>query len=157
MKNNEILDALSEAIENTIAKYIDTDVYYHIAPHLSSKEITKDCPFFEDNRITLSEEIFDIENNTTTYPSEDLYPSEDEYPIDVIFRDYTSEELKTISYLGLFQRNRVAYNPKNIDFYLRTLGYLGYSESMMNILCFSGGECGSETENINYEEWKLLS
>ena len=158
MKNDEVLDALSEAIENTINNFINTDIYYYIAPHLSKSTITKECPFFQDNRLTLSTELVDPLENIDIYPSTQEYPSDTLYPSNtVIFRDYTSEELKTIAYLGLFQRNRVAYNPKNIDFYLRTLGYLAYDKSLMNILCFEGGECGNETKNIDYEEWTQLS
>ena len=71
--------------------------------------------------------------------------------------EYSSEDLKTISHLAPFQRNRVAYNPKNIDYYLRTLGNIPYNESAIDILCFEGGQCGNENKNIPYEEWILLS
>jgi len=123
MKNNIVLDAISEAIEETIKHFIDIDVYYHIAPYLSTEIVDASCPFFADNRITIDE-------NSTN-----------------------SDDLKTISYLAPFQRSRVAYNPKNIDYYLRTLGHIKHSETASNILCFMDGECGNENRNITYEEW----
>ncbi len=136
MKNNDVLDALSEAIEKTILNFIDTDVYYFIAPYLSRKEISLDCPFFKDNRVSIQSEV--------GFP-------------DTLTDKQISDNLKTISWLSLFQRNRVAYNPKNIDYYLRTLGYIKYNESAMDILCFEDGECGNENKNITYEEWLSIS
>ena len=159
MKNNEVLDALSEAIENTINNFIDRDVYYFIAPYLSKKPIGMDCPFFGDNRISLTAEI-EVLSGDDMYPSISGYPSNLLYPslglVGTAPKQYTDDELRTISYLAPLQRSRVAYNPKNIDYYLRTLGNIKYSESAMNILCFNGGECGNENENITYEEWLLL-
>lgn len=123
MKNNEIADALSEIIEATINHFIDTDVYYYIAPYLSQKEIDKTCPFFADNRITLPD------------------------------HEISSDDLKTIAYLSVFFRNRVAYNPKFIDHYLRSMGHIPYNENAMDIVCFEKTACGSETKNILYSEW----
>ncbi len=160
MKNNEVLDALSEAIESTISHFIDRDAYYFIAPYLSKKPIGMDCPFFGDNRISLTAE-------TEVLPEGNVYPSIHEYPSNLLYpslgigeaipKQYTNDELRTISYLAPFQRSRVAYNPKNIDYYLRTLGHIEYSQSAMEILCFNGGECGNENENISYQEWLSLS
>jgi len=75
----------------------------------------------------------------------------------ITLSDYTaSEDLKTMSYLAPFYRNRVAYNPKNIDFYLRSLGHLKYSEVGMKLICYEKALCGKEEGSISFEEWKLL-
>ncbi len=158
MKNDVVLDALSEAIEATINQFINKDVYYFIAPYLSSNQVNSDCPFFEDNRITLTEGKGVIYGgffpDTTLYPDIHLYPSKFDES-DATYSD-VSGDLKTVSYLAPFQRARVAYNPKFIDHYLRTLGHIGYDESVMDILCYQKGKCGSDKDNLTYTEWEAL-
>ena len=124
-KNKDVLDALSEAIQETINHFLITDPHYNIAPYFYDGEIGTDCTFFADNRITLAE-----------------------------FN--SSDDLKTISYLAPFYRNRIAYNPKNMDFYLRCIGHLSYSESAMDIVCYDKSTCGEEANSILYKDWLLL-
>jgi hypothetical protein len=133
-------------------------VYYFIAPYLSKSRINVDCPFFDDNRITLTNRKgvtlggiypdYILDEDITSYPDS----------IDSVgMLNKLSEDLKTMTYLSTFQRSRVAYNPKNIDFYLRTLGHITYSESAVNVVCFNEGSCGDENGQITFEEWKSLS
>jgi len=126
LKNDDIYDALTEVINSTVEHFLGGDPYYPIAPYLCSGEIDSTCPFFDDNRITLSE------------------------------KGLSSDELKTISHLSTFYRNRVAYNPVNIDRYLQVLGHITYSQSSMDILCFHQSSCGDVEGAITYEEWKNL-
>jgi len=126
-KNSELYDAVAEAIDQTILHFMVQDPYYYIAPFFSAQEISKKCPFFVDNRITLPE--FDI----------------------------SSDDLKTMSYLAPFYRNRIAYNPKNIDNYLKALGHLKHDESGMDIICYESIDCENPlTTYITYEEWLSL-
>lgn len=126
-KNSDIYDAISEAIDATVAHFVKEDPYYYIAPYLSQMEIGKDCPFFADNRITL------------------------------IDTDIASEDLKTMSYLATFYRDKIAYSPKNIDYYLRALGHLSHNESGMDIVCYENVNCTDPLiTEIPYSEWLLL-
>lgn len=127
-KNNSIYDAVSKSIEDTIEHFIDDDPYYYIAPYLSKKEIDKRCPFFTDNRITLP----DI--------------------------DLCSDDLRTMSHLATFHRNRIAYNPKSLDHYLRLLKHIDYDQNGFDILCYETLDCSTVSPpEITYEEWLLLS
>ncbi|MFT7880442.1 MAG: hypothetical protein ABXS91_08620 [Sulfurimonas sp.] len=126
-KNNSIYDAVSKAIEATINHFIGNDPYFYIAPYFYTGEIDKSCPFFGDNRIT--------------FPNYDI----------------PSDDLKTMSHLAPFYRNRIAHNPKNINYYLRALSYIGYGESGFDILCYEAIDCSAASpSHITYEEWLKL-
>ncbi|NOR58755.1 MAG: hypothetical protein GQ474_09565 [Sulfurimonas sp.] len=125
MKNSEIYDAVSEAVGKTIDHFLKDDPYYSIIPYLYDGEIDATCPFFEDNRITVSDTL-------------------------------SSEDLKTMSYLAQRYRSRVAYNPKNIDYYMRALGHIDYSQSAMDMVCFPKAECGQLANTIKFQEWLAL-
>ena len=99
---DEALRIINEATEEVLT----VDPYYYIAPYLHDGEITKDCPFFKDNDISL--------------PAKNL----------------DSEDLKTISYLAKFYRNRLAYDPANINRYMWATGHVPYDKKTYDILCF---------------------
>ncbi|MGW8169629.1 MAG: hypothetical protein ACWGHH_06460 [Sulfurovaceae bacterium] len=126
-KNNEILEAVSEHLKATLDYFKNIDVYYYIAPYLFRGDIDAACPYFQDNRITLNQSI-----------------------------QYTSDELKSISYLAKMYRNKIAYSPKNIDYYLQAIGYVKFNESAIDILCFETLDCATHTGEITYQEWLLL-
>ena len=69
---------------------------------------------------------------------------------------YTNEELRTISWLSSRHIKRIAYNPKNIDYYFQSLGLLGYDESSFDIIC-QGINCPcSIDQDITFSEWHTL-
>ena len=118
MLNRDERNAVREALDLAVTHFLNEDPYYYVAPFLSEKEITKNCPFFENNGISLPPKVL------------------------------TSEDLKTISYLAPFYRNRLAYDPKNIDRYLWATGHLDYSVSSFDLLCFEADPTWILTPNV---------
>jgi len=106
MANYKVRNELRKILSETVEQTLSTDPYYYIAPYLYKGEIDKDCPFFKDNNITLPSKLL------------------------------ASEDLKTIAYLAKFYRNRLAYDPRNIDRYMWATGHIPYSKSSYDILCF---------------------
>lgn len=122
-KNNETLNAVSEALKKTIDHFLSADPFYYFAPYFFDGGIDKQCPFFRDNRVTLP------------------------------LAQLSSSDLKTISYLAPFYRNRVAYNPKNIDYYLRATGWMKYDDTAMDIIVYRENMCGDPSGEIMYQKY----
>lgn len=106
MPNYEVRNELRKILSEAVEETLSVDPYYYIAPYLHKGVIDKNCPFFKDNNITLPSKYID------------------------------SEDLKTISYLAKFYRNRLAYDPRNIDRYMWATGHIPYTKSSYDILCF---------------------
>lgn len=98
------IDNIINAYDKTIDTYLDYDVYYTLFPILSTKEVQYDNPFFLSNNITLSRE------------------------------DLSSDEYKTISYLAIWEKEKIKYNPKRIINYARMLGYTIDSKDVFTIV-----------------------
>ena len=70
--------------------------------------------------------------------------------------NYAEEDLRTIAYLAPRHINRIAYNPKHIDYYFQCLGLLPYNETSFDINCIDiNCPCAIE-KDIPFSEWKEL-
>ena len=104
------------------------DPYQDVIPSLSREDVKGITTYFRDNRITLKEDL-----------------------------ELSEGELKTISYLAEFYRKRVAYNPMAINMYLATLGYCGWNDKPVKVVCYKKGMYDTEEGRISFDEWKELS
>ncbi len=98
------INTVIDAYDKAIDEYLDYDVYKTIFPILSTAEIDGDNPFFLSNNITLSR------------------------------KDLSSDEFKTISYLAIWEKEKIKYNPKRIIQYMRMLGYTIEDEDVFTIV-----------------------
>lgn len=124
-KGDDILDAISEALEQTMNHFLDVDYYRQFAPWLFTGTITNTDRYFSDFRITA--------------------PS-----------NYSSDELKTLAWLAMFHKKRIAYNPKHFDYYLHALNRLSYSSSAITHRAWHKQSCPSQANSITFEEYLLL-
>ena len=120
-------DNINTIINNTINNFIDIDYLYKVFPILSKKELTKDSIFFKDNKISLNTNL-----------------------------DLSQKELKTISYLSLFYKQKIKYNPKEIIRYLKFLGYDANIDDV-NIMVFDKSNYSIEDDYDNDFENKYIT
>ena len=127
---NELLDRTNKHINETIDYGIQYDYLDYVFPILSKMELKKDSEFFKTNSITINPDL-----------------------------DLSSRELKTISYLAPFYKEKIKYNPKDIIRYLYFLGYLDVTTDDYTILCLDKKkEYTDKRENyITFEEYLKLS
>jgi len=124
---NYVVDKVNEFINNAIDEYITDDIYFSLVPILS-----------KSNEIDENNEFFKTYNIT---------------PISGL----NSEEYKTISYLALFYKEKIKYNVKDIEKYLKICGYQ-VDDDFMTILCLNKDkeyDC-DETNYIPFENYLLL-
>ena len=76
----------------------------------------------------------------------------------ITLSNYTSsEDLKTISHLAMFYKERVAHDPFNIVRYLRCIGHIGYDENPMEIGIYEKNHCGDIGYAIPLDSYKKLN
>ena len=102
---NPTLDNVSDKIDETIDHYISDDIFIKIFPILSPKEMTRNDDFFKINNITPNRE-----------------------------KNFSSDELKTISYMANYYKEKVKYSVGEIERYLKFIGY-DLSERATDIVC----------------------
>ena len=70
--------------------------------------------------------------------------------------NYTDEDLRTMSYLARNYRDKVAYDPKNLDRYFQSIGLLPYGDRCFDMVCVNI-DCPCDIDkDITYEDWKTL-
>ena len=76
----------------------------------------------------------------------------------ITLSNYTSsEDLKTISHLAMFYKERVAYDPFNIVRYLRCIGHIGYDENPIEIGIYEKNHCGDIAYTIPLDSYRKLN
>lgn len=132
---DKFTDAINRVINDTIEHFIDDDYLYRTMPILSKKSITKYSDFWNDFKISLNRNI-----------------------------DFTEDELRTISYLAPFYKNKAKYNIKEVVRYLQFIGYEA-NEDTLSVECFDRANYDKDTQYdddfdnkyITMEEYLLLS
>jgi len=137
---NEI-DKIIEEVISFFLFNLDLNVYYNVAPYLCEDVIFD--PTCQDYKIKstmkdISKSPYFPNNHITTDEVTNL------------------EDLRTVAHLSRFFKNRVAYNPKNIDRYLWSIGKMPYSETAFDIVCYNVCDCTNISKDIGYREWLKL-
>ena len=57
----------------------------------------------------------------------------------------------------MFYKNRIPFNPKNIDYYLQCLGYLEDDKTSFDIICARKDYYTNISKDILYRDWQKLS
>lgn len=126
---NPTLDKVSDKIDETIDYHIGDDVFLKILPILSSKDLLITSDFFDINKITPNSA-----------------------------KSFSSDELKTISYMAKFYKEKVKYSVGEIERYLTFLGY-DLEERATDIVCVrKDGEYKADLDtNIEYQTYLNLA
>jgi hypothetical protein len=124
---NPIVDKVNNYINKTIDKGIQYDYFLDVFPILSKLELTYNSRFFKLNKIT---------------------------PNGIGLSD---KELKTISYLAPFYKEKVKYNIKEIVRYLKFLGYDVTNEDV-TLMCLDKTKPYDDNRDnyITFEEYLKL-
>ena len=143
-KQHSLYNAIDTIIDEIIHEFLDIadlNPYFNIAPY-----------FYEN--ITFNPTCEDYQNGSTMLDIKDspYFPNQN-ITIDGI---EDNEDLRTIAHLAKFHKDRIAYNPKNIDRYLWSIGQLPYSETAYDIVCYNVCDCDNVAKDIPYSLWKTL-
>jgi hypothetical protein len=124
---NPIVDKVNNYINKTIDKGIQYDYFLDVFPILSKLELTYNSRFFKLNKIT---------------------------PNGIRLSD---KELKTISYLAPFYKEKIKYNIKEIIRYLKFLGYDVTNEDV-TLMCLDKTKTydSNRSNYITFEEYLKL-
>jgi hypothetical protein len=124
---NPIVDKVNNYINETIDKGIQYDYFLDVFPVLSKLELTYNSRFFKLNKIT---------------------------PNGIGLSD---KELKTISYLAPFYKEKIKYNIKEIVRYLKFLGYDVTNEDV-TLMCLDKTKTydNNRSNYITFEEYLKL-
>jgi hypothetical protein len=125
--NSDLLIAINDVIDKTIDKFFPTHPIYHIMPYFWKGELKIDSDFFHDNQTPLSETL-----------------------------TYSSSDLKTISHLSLYHKNRIAYDPKSVDRMLQSTGLIKWNETVFSMGIYRVGHCGDSRYSISKEDYYKL-
>jgi hypothetical protein len=128
-ENNSHIKELNTIIDKTISNFFPKTPHYHIFPYLWDDELQTDSDFFYDNQTPL-----------ITTPG----------------HVYESDDLKTISHLSLFHKNRIAYDPKSVNTMLRSTGLIQWHESVFSMGIYRKGHCGDSRYSISKEDYDKL-
>jgi len=154
-KRNELYSRISKINEEVIIEFLQTqelNPFYHIAPYLcGTSEVEKGC----DSYLT----VCDLEDSSF-WRNEDITLPTKSASLDKCEMSkkgkLSNEKMKTISYLATFYKNRIPFNPENIDYYLQCLGYLKIGESAFDIICIKNGNFSNISKDILYRDWQKL-
>jgi len=125
--NNEIYKGINEIINSVIDNFFPKHPVYHIFPYFYNGSISTDSDFFHDNETPLSTTI-----------------------------TYSSDELKTISHLSLFHKNRIAYDPKSVDKMLQSTGLIPWTDTVFDMGIYRRGHCGDSRYSIGKDDYFAL-
>ena len=141
---HELYMRIDKIIDELIKQFLDVkelNPFWNVAPY-----------FFET--ITFSPSCDDYQNGSSMLNIKDSpYFPDNNITIDEV---EDNEDLRTIAHLGKFFKNRVAYDPKNMDRYLWSLGILPYSETAFDVVCYSVCDCSDVSKDIPYSLWRTL-
>ena len=117
------VDTVSDYIDDTIDKELGDDVLLELNPILSKYDLAYNDKYFKINKISPNANV-----------------------------SFTSQELKTMAYLGSFYKERVKYNIGEIERYLSFLGY-DVEHRATDIQCFkiADGYSVPASSNIDYQ------
>jgi len=121
------LEEINTIIDSTINHFFPEHPVYHIFPYFYIGTITKDSDFFHDNETPLSDTL-----------------------------TYNSDDLKTISHLSLYHKNRIAYDPKSVDIMLRCTGKIAWHDSVFSMGIYRKGHCGDSRYSITSSAYFAL-
>jgi len=127
LSKNPIVDNVNKNINATIDEFIKYDYLFYVFPVLSKIDIDINADFFKANNISINKSL-----------------------------ELNTNELKTISYLAPFFKEKVRYNPKNIIRYLRIIGYYSNYDDVV-IECIKNiNNPDIEKDYISFEEYLSL-
>jgi len=121
---NTIIDETNKLINETIDYGIKYDYLDYVFPILSDESFTIEDDFFRVNKIS---------------PNAGAFLSE--------------RELKTISYLALFYKEKVKYNNASIKKYLKILGYENTDASVTPLVLKKDGDYTNKDDFISFEDY----
>jgi hypothetical protein len=124
LNKDKYTDSFLKIVDDVIDENLEEDYIHYIFPIISNIELNREADYFIANNITLSD------------------------------KQLNSDELKTISYLAPFYKEKVKYDVKQIIKYLGLLGH-ETSESDIEILCSNINSDYME-ETISFDEYLEL-
>ena len=128
LNKNPVVDETNKLINETIDNFIDYDYLYYVFPILSKVELSSNADYFTANKISINMSL-----------------------------ELNSDELKTISYLASFFKEKIRYNPKEIIRYLKILGYSPNEDDIVIGCLQKDSEYNDNIENyIEFEDYLLL-
>ena len=143
-KEHQLYNEIDTIIDNIINEILTTpqlNPYYNFLPFFHEELIfDSECETYQNRS-----EMLDIKNSP--------YFHDNHITIDGI---EDNEDLRTIAHLSKFHKDRVAYDPKNLDRYLWSIGKLDYDKTSFDIVCYNVCDCNNVAKDIPYSLWRTL-